>query len=222
MIRSKLLKSKGFVDLYNWHQSDFDLDLYNFERLMQWFLTGGTCTPWGYEASKQGVRYMVSNSILLEPWDFICIIIIQIIIISFISVSHFRQGVRGNIMKAQGVRAHKKVKNHWPRVLEDFNASTGTDRDGYETCVVPHGSGTVNLNSTKFLDFARSHRLRMAGSWFQLPTSSSLDLVFKRWWCGKGDWPRAHWWSLEDDPELQGLKECSVPQYGPLACCSTS
>ena len=26
-------------------------------------------------------------------------------------------------------------------VLGDFNASTGADRDGYETCVSPHGSG---------------------------------------------------------------------------------
>ena len=25
-------------------------------------------------------------------------------------------------------------------ILGDFNASTGTDRDGYETCVCPHGS----------------------------------------------------------------------------------
>ena len=38
-----------------------------------------------------------------------------------------------------------------------------------ETCVGPHGSGTVKLNSTKFLDFARSHGLRVAGSWFQHP-----------------------------------------------------
>ena len=52
-------------------------------------------------------------------------------------------------------------------VLRDFNASTGTDSDGYETCVGPHWSGTVNLNSTKFLDFARSPGLRVAGSWFQ-------------------------------------------------------
>ena len=55
------------------------------------------------------------------------------------------------------------------RVLGDFNASTGTDRDGYETCFDPHGAGTVNLNCTKFLDFARSHGLRVAGSWFQRP-----------------------------------------------------
>ena len=53
--------------------------------------------------------------------------------------------------------------------MGDFNASTGTDRDGYETCVGPHGSGTMNQNSTKFLDFARSHGLRVAGSWFQHP-----------------------------------------------------
>ena len=54
-------------------------------------------------------------------------------------------------------------------VLEDFNASTGSDRDGCETCVGPHGSGTVNQNSIKFLDFARSHGLRVAGSCFQHP-----------------------------------------------------
>ena len=35
--------------------------------------------------------------------------------------------------------------------------------------VGPHGSGTVNQNSTKFLDFARSCGLRVAGSWFQHP-----------------------------------------------------
>ena len=49
-------------------------------------------------------------------------------------------------------------------VLGDFNASIGTDRDGYETCV-----WTVNQKSTQFLDFARSHGLRVAGSWFQHP-----------------------------------------------------
>ena len=54
-------------------------------------------------------------------------------------------------------------------VLGDFNALTGTEREGHETCVGPHGSGTVNQNSTKFFDFARSHGLRMAGSWFHRP-----------------------------------------------------
>ena len=46
---------------------------------------------------------------------------------------------------------------------------TRTERDGYETCVGPHGSVSVNQNSNKFLDLARSHGLRVAGSWFQCP-----------------------------------------------------
>ena len=54
-------------------------------------------------------------------------------------------------------------------VLGDFNASTGTDRDGYETSGVSHGSGTANQNSIKFLDFAERHGLWVAGSWFQCP-----------------------------------------------------
>ena len=54
-------------------------------------------------------------------------------------------------------------------VFGDFNASIGTDRDGYETCACLHGSETVNQNSTKFLDPARSHGLRVAGSWLKRP-----------------------------------------------------
>ena len=47
----------------------------------------------------------------------------------------------------------ESVVDHCPRrdtllVLGDFNASTATDRDGYETCVGPNGSGTVNQNTT--------------------------------------------------------------------------
>ncbi len=45
-----------------------------------------------------------------------------------------------------------------------------------ETCVGPHGSGTMNQNSTKFLDFARSHGLRVAGSWFQCPQAHRWTL----------------------------------------------
>ena len=33
--------------------------------------------------------------------------------------------------------------------------------------VVSHGSGTLNENRNKLLDFARSHGFRVAGSWFQ-------------------------------------------------------
>ncbi|KAG0712588.1 Craniofacial development protein 2 [Chionoecetes opilio] len=54
-------------------------------------------------------------------------------------------------------------------VLGDFNAPTGTVRDGYELCVGPHGSGTRNTNSSLLLNFARSRRLRIAGSWYQRP-----------------------------------------------------
>ena len=60
--------------------------------------------------------------------------------------------------------------------------------------------------------------------WFMVsaPTCSLLDLVFQCRQCGKGDWPCARWWSLEDDPEWQGPMECSVPQYLPWACGSNS
>ena len=67
-------------------------------------------------------------------------------------------------------------------VLRDFIASTGTDRDDYETCVGPLGSGTVNQNSTKFLDFARRCGLRVAGSWFQCPQAHC-----RTWYFNAGD-----------------------------------
>ena len=54
-------------------------------------------------------------------------------------------------------------------VLGDFNAVTGTERDGYELCVGPHGSGNTNINSSLLLNFAKSRRLRIAGSWYQRP-----------------------------------------------------
>ncbi|KAG0719990.1 Craniofacial development protein 2 [Chionoecetes opilio] len=54
-------------------------------------------------------------------------------------------------------------------VLGDFNATTGTVRNGYELCVGPHGSSTRNTNSSLLLNFARSRRLRIVGSWYQRP-----------------------------------------------------
>lgn len=56
-------------------------------------------------------------------------------------------------------------------VLGDFNAQTGMDRDGYEACVGPHGSGTRCQNGSMLLDFAKGRGLRVAGSWFQRPES---------------------------------------------------
>ena len=54
-------------------------------------------------------------------------------------------------------------------VMGDFNASTGTDRAGYETCIGPHGSGIRGQNGTRLLDLARGRGLRVAGSWYQRP-----------------------------------------------------
>ena len=54
-------------------------------------------------------------------------------------------------------------------VLDDFNATTGTDRDGYESCAGPHGSGSRDEKSSMPLDFAKCRRLRMSGSRFQKP-----------------------------------------------------
>lgn len=49
-------------------------------------------------------------------------------------------------------------------VLGDSNALTGTERAGYELCVSPHGSGIRNSNSSFLLNFAKSKRLKIAGS----------------------------------------------------------
>ena len=66
-------------------------------------------------------------------------------------------------------------------VLGDFNATTGTDRDGYQSCVGPHGSGSRDESSSMLLDFAKSRRLRIAGSWFQRP-----DLHRWTWYSNTG------------------------------------
>ena len=100
--------------------------------------------------------------------------------------------------------------------LGDFNASTGTDRDGYETYVGPHGSGTVNQNSTKFLDFSRSRELRVAGSWFQCPQAHRWT-----WYSTAGDVSKdidhvvinGHW---------RMIQNCSVDQARPSVNCSLS
>ena len=62
------------------------------------------------------------------------------------------------------------------RVLGDFNASTGTDGDSYETCWSPWVCN--NQNSTKFLDFAINHGLRVAGSSFQRPQAHHWTWYF--------------------------------------------
>ena len=90
-------------------------------------------------------------------------------------------------------------------VLGDFNASTGTgNKDGHETCVGLHWSGTVNQNSTKFLDFARSHLLRVAGSWFQRPQAHRWT-----WYSNAGGVEKEIDHVLVDGP-WRMLQNCSV------------
>ena len=69
-------------------------------------------------------------------------------------------------------------------VLGDFNAVSGCDRAGYEMSVGPHGSGVDagSENSHLFRDFARSQRLRIAGSWHQRP-----DLHRWTWYSDAGN-----------------------------------
>ena len=51
-------------------------------------------------------------------------------------------------------------------ILGDFNAVSGTDRQGYEQVVGNYGSGVVNDNSTRLLSLCSAHRLSIVGSWF--------------------------------------------------------
>ena len=69
-------------------------------------------------------------------------------------------------------------------VLGDFNAVSGCDRAGYEMSVGPHGSGTDtgSGNSLLLRDFARSQRMRIAGSWYQRP-----DLHRFTWYSNAGN-----------------------------------
>lgn len=56
-------------------------------------------------------------------------------------------------------------------ILEHYpsqDTPTGTKRAGYELCIHPHGSGTRDIYRS-LLDFARSKRLRITGSWCQRP-----------------------------------------------------
>ena len=54
-------------------------------------------------------------------------------------------------------------------VMGDVNASTGTDRVGYETFISPQGSGIRGENGTRLLDLAKGRGLRVAGTWYQRP-----------------------------------------------------
>ena len=66
-------------------------------------------------------------------------------------------------------------------VLGDFNATTGTESDGYQSCVGSHGSGLRDERSSMLLDFAKRRRLRIAGFWFHRP-----DLHRWAWYSNTG------------------------------------
>lgn len=51
----------------------------------------------------------------------------------------------------------------------DFNATTSTDRVGYEYVLVPMVFITMNTNSFLFLNFVRSRRLKTVGFWYKRP-----------------------------------------------------
>ena len=54
-----------------------------------------------------------------------------------------------------------------PVLLGDFNARVGSERSGYENVIGPHSKGDRTENGSRLLDFAKSHSLRIAGTWFQ-------------------------------------------------------
>ena len=64
-------------------------------------------------------------------------------------------------------------------VRGDFNATTGTGRDDYESCVGPHGYASRDETSRVFLDFAKN--LEIEDSWIFVPEAGFVpqDLVFQ-------------------------------------------
>ena len=49
-------------------------------------------------------------------------------------------------------------------IILDDSSATGTDTDGYESCVGPHGSVLKGASLFMLLDFGKSRRLRIAES----------------------------------------------------------
>ena len=61
-------------------------------------------------------------------------------------------------------------------VLVDFNTNTGTDRDDYESCVCPHGSGSRDQSSLMLLDSSKCRR--HSNSWILVPEAGLAPLDF--------------------------------------------
>ncbi|CAH1239246.1 OIT3 [Branchiostoma lanceolatum] len=60
-------------------------------------------------------------------------------------------------------------------VMGDFNATTGTDRSGYEQCIGPHGHGTRNDNGERMLQLCQLHHLKVCGTYFKRKTIHRLS-----------------------------------------------
>ena len=71
-------------------------------------------------------------------------------------------------------------KRESPVALGEFNATTGTDKDGCESCVGPHDTGSSDESSSIPFDFSGSRTLRIAESWLQMPDLHCCT------WCSDG------------------------------------
>ena len=87
-------------------------------------------------------------------------------------------------------------------VLGDFNATSGTTRDGYESCIGPHGSGIRDESSAMLLDFAKSRGMLIAGSLFQ-----RRDQWRWTWYSNDGVTRKEINHVLVDGPELSGVQK---------------
>ena len=52
-------------------------------------------------------------------------------------------------------------------VLGDFNASSASERTGFESVVGPYGVGNINDNTQRFRTMCSSTGLAILGSWFK-------------------------------------------------------
>jgi len=66
-------------------------------------------------------------------------------------------------------------------IMGDFNAESGSDRQGFEQVVGNYGHGSVNDNSIRLLSLCAAHQLSMLGSWFK-----RKDIYRHSWMCNDG------------------------------------
>ncbi|XP_019615798.1 PREDICTED: craniofacial development protein 2-like [Branchiostoma belcheri] len=62
-------------------------------------------------------------------------------------------------------------------ILGEFNATTGTDRTGFETALGSHGNQTRNNNGSRLLEFCSNHSLRTERSFFPHKTIHCMTWI---------------------------------------------